>query len=722
MRIRNMSQCLRVSAVLGFIFPAVAIAVPPPGARTAQGRTIARKVSVPQPLSTDAAPSDALATGVDASGVTLLSHVPIADFGGGSSGSNDCWGYVSPSGREYALIGNYNGVGIAEVTNPTAPVVLTEIPHPGSTWSDMKVYDEYAYVVNENGGGLQILDLRLIDQGIVTEAPANPQEFSSAHNVALNPESGFLYPCGTSPIAGFLAYDLSAPANPQISQGWYWNDEYVHDVHFVNYDDCPYAGRSGPCEIAFASCGGAGLRIIDVTDKANMTTIGSSTYTGLAYCHQAWTTEDRKYLLIGDEGDELAFGISTATYVFDVQDVANPTHVSTFTNGHYAIDHNLYVRGNFMYAANYASGLRIFDVTDAPNAQEVAWYDTPSQPIVSYVGAWGVYPFLPSGNILISNMGTGLYVFDVTQVTGCFIDANCDDSNSCTTDTCEADGSCSHSDVASGDPCEDGDNCTFDGVCNGAGLCESTSVDTVPCTDDSACGLYSCGVGGFCECEPCVSVLPPVLTDPAMAENRYLTVSPGNAGQRTALEVVFADLAPPYEIYNGMRLWVTAPKTVSESGGDIDPVPGFPNFTAATLGCQPHFTDWGSLGSVSLYHGMIVPSSKYHVRVIGEGCVIAQIDDFSDFVAVTTARFGDVVGDTALSPPGPPDGEVVIADVLSVIAGFASVPGGARKKRTDLEPGTPDLLINISDVLVNLAAFSGVGYPFSAPAGPPPCP
>ena len=193
-------------------------------------------------------------------------------------------------------------------------------------------------------------------------------------------------------------------------------------------------------------------------------------------------------------------------------------------------------------------------------------------------------------------------------------------------------------------------------------------------------------------------------------------------GRRTALEVVFVDLARPYDIYNGMRMWVTAPQAVSESGGNVEPVPDVPNFTAATLGCQPHFTDWGALGSVSLYHPMIVPGSEYHVRVIGEACVIAEIDDFSEFVVATTSRFGDVVGDPALTPPGPPDGEVGIVDVLAVIKGFASVPGRARKARTDLEPGTPDLLINISDVLVNLLAFSGVPFPFDPPAGPPPCP
>ena len=722
MRIRSEAQFLAAMVVIGLLFPLRGVAVPPPGSRTSQGRVIDRQTLATQALSMEAANTDALAAGVDAFGVTLLSHVRHEDFGGGSNSSNDIWGYTSPSGREYALLGNHDGVGIAEVTDPRNPVVLTEIPHPASGWSDMKVYDEYAYVVNENGGGMQVLDLRLIDQGIVTVAPAHPQEFGNAHNIALNAESGFAYPCGTSPVIGFIAYDLSDPANPQTDPDWFWADEYVHDVHFVNYDDCPYGGRSGPCEIAFASCGGAGLRIVDVTDKANMTTIASRTYPGLDYCHQAWTTEDHKYLLMGDEGDEISFGFATSTYVWDVQDVANPTLVSTVTNGHFAVDHNLYVRGNFMFAANYASGLRIFDVTDAPNAQEVGWYDTPSLAIVWYVGAWGVYPFLPSGNILISNMETGLYVFDVTQVTGCFIDANCDDSNSCTTDTCEPDGSCSHADVASGVACEDGDNCTVDGVCDGAATCVSTPVSSIPCASDADCGIYSCGTGGFCECEQCVAVAEPVVDDPAMMQNRFLTFVPRNPGVRTALEVIFADLAPPYDLYNGMSMWVAEPQVVSENGGSVDPVEGFPVFMAATLDCVPHFMDWTSLGSISLHHPVIVPGGEYCIRAISEGCAVAGVDEFSPNLPLATSVFGDVVGDTSTNPPGPPDGAVVIADVLSVIAGFGSAPGAPLKARTDLEPGTVDRLINISDVLVDLAAFSGVPFPFAAPIGPPPCP
>ncbi len=101
-----------------------------------------------------------------------------------------------------------------------------------------------------------------------------------------------------------VAIDLSNPANPSIAG--IWGDRYAHDVYVTNYDDCPYSGRSGPCEIAFVFTGGSGLWIADVTNKSSMTTIGTLTYPHQAYCHQGWLTDDKRHILFGDEVEELS--------------------------------------------------------------------------------------------------------------------------------------------------------------------------------------------------------------------------------------------------------------------------------------------------------------------------------------------------------------------------------------------------------------------------------
>ena len=146
-----------------------------------------------------------------AANVGLLSNLSAADLG---SGANDVWGYVSPSGREYAIVGLQVGTAFVEVTNPTQPCLLTVIPDAASTWSDMATYQQYAYNVNENSGGIQVIDMTQIDGGVVELVRSiTTGGLSSAHNIALNPQSGYAYPCGTNVAGGgFMAFDPQPPS------------------------------------------------------------------------------------------------------------------------------------------------------------------------------------------------------------------------------------------------------------------------------------------------------------------------------------------------------------------------------------------------------------------------------------------------------------------------------------------------------------------------------
>ncbi len=127
-----------------------------------------------------------------AQGVTLLSWVTLPEMGTGAA--SGCWGYVSPSGREYALIGLGDGTGFVEITDPTYPQLIGKIDGPGSIWRDVKVYQHYAYVVTEGAdGGIQVVDLAQIDQGVVTLVNHVLSGGSpSTHTVALDPVSGYL--------------------------------------------------------------------------------------------------------------------------------------------------------------------------------------------------------------------------------------------------------------------------------------------------------------------------------------------------------------------------------------------------------------------------------------------------------------------------------------------------------------------------------------------------
>lgn len=340
-------------------------------------------------------------------GVELLSWVNLNEFPSNPSAGNDCWGYVSPSNREYALMGVRNAMAVVEITDPRNPVIIASISHPSSTWGDVKVYQDHCYVSNEEGGGIQVIDLSDVDNGNVTLVRSFGPDTN--HNVAIDEVSGYLYTCG-----GRFVYDLSNPANPvQVGQ---ITGQYLHDLQAVTYTEGPYAGR----QFVFGGSENRGVDIYDVTDKNNMFRLSRTSYPGVSYCHQLWLTEDKQYLIVNDELDEIdGYTDETLSRVFDVSDLSAPFLATTFTSGLPAIDHNLYIKGDFCFEANYRSGLRIFDVSDPLNAVETGWFDTyPGSDGPSFDGAWSVFPYFPSGNVIISDTTRGLFVVEVSGAMG----------------------------------------------------------------------------------------------------------------------------------------------------------------------------------------------------------------------------------------------------------------------------------------------------------------
>lgn len=340
--------------------------------------------------------------------------------------ANDIWGYVSPSGREYAILGLRTGTGVVDITNPDAPVVVGAITDNNSIWSDVRTYGHYLYNCNESGGGLQVISLEHVDpptRQISLVRSITQNGLQTSHTLAINEESGYLYLCGSNIGGGRLvAMRLSDPSNPTIV-GQALQAGYVHAAQVVSYTSGPYAGR----EIAFCYCGSQGLRIIDVTDKGNMFTMGSLIYPNTTYAHQGWLTADRRHVLVNDELDEVNLPNvnTTTTYVINVENLSSPQYVTTFTSGLGTVDHNLMIRNyntseglrSFVFEANYTSGLRVFDINNLNNVFEVGWVDTyPANNGFSMNGAWGVYSLLPSGMILVSDMQAGLVVVDPSLV------------------------------------------------------------------------------------------------------------------------------------------------------------------------------------------------------------------------------------------------------------------------------------------------------------------
>jgi len=340
-----------------------------------------------------------------ASNVTLLEHLPLGAFPSNPSSGNDCWGYVSPAGREYALMGLRDAVAVIDVTAATGPVIVASIPHSSSNWCDIRTYGTYAYAVNESGGGLDVIDLAQVDSGVVTLVQrVTDGGLGTCHNIAVDEDSGFLYLCAPNINQGRLvAMDLSDPADPQIAGNFPIAAGGVpHDAQIVTYASGPYAGR----EIAFCSSGTDGLEIYDVTDKSAMFLVSTGSYPNQIFTHQAWLSDDRQYLYVNDELDSI-----NETVVFDVSDINSPTFVSTYTSGVPATDHNVFYHQGRIFEAEYRAGMRVFDATDPVAPVQIGWIDTyPGDDSAGSGGVWGVYPFLPSGKVVISDKDRGFFL------------------------------------------------------------------------------------------------------------------------------------------------------------------------------------------------------------------------------------------------------------------------------------------------------------------------
>ena len=371
----------------------------------------------------------------DCQGVDLQSFLPIREIGGDRGiDLNDIWGWTDPqTGTEYALVGRTDGTAFVDVSDPTNPVYVGELPLTDgarvNSWRDVKVYKDHAFVVADNAGdhGMQIFDLTQLREVAPGEMPVTFEEtalydkVNSVHNIVINKESGYAYAVGSSGGGntcggGLHMINIEDPLNPTF-EGCFADRStgrsgtgYSHDAQCVMYNgpDQEYQGR----EICIGSNETA-ISVADVTDKDNPEAIATASYPDHAYVHQGWFTENQRYFYQNDELDELQGKAGgTRTLVWDMSDLDNPTLVNELTNAEGSTDHNLYVEGDRMYQSNYKSGLQIFDVSNPENPTEIAHFDT--QPYgensPGFQGSWSNYPYFESGIIVVSSIEEGMFV------------------------------------------------------------------------------------------------------------------------------------------------------------------------------------------------------------------------------------------------------------------------------------------------------------------------
>jgi choice-of-anchor B domain-containing protein len=304
----------------------------------------------------------------------------------------DIWGYAS-NGREYALLGSTGGTSIIDVTNPSNPVEVAFIPGPLAPpyeWRDIKTHLNYAYIVSEGtgqGSGMQIVDLSNLPSSASLVGTYNAT-FTSAHNMFI--ADGYAYVVGTS-SGGMHILNLADPTNP-VQTAYYSASGYIHDVYVWN--DTAYASSNNTYDV------------VSVLNKSNPQLISMSAALPGIYAHSGWLTEDKRYFVACEE-----FNVRDIT-IWDLQDRSTWDLVvdswQTTTNSPV---HNPFVLGDYVHISYYEDGYVVIDISDPENPEFAGQYDTnPGGSSGNYVGSWGVYPYLPSGITVVSDMQSGLYV------------------------------------------------------------------------------------------------------------------------------------------------------------------------------------------------------------------------------------------------------------------------------------------------------------------------
>ena len=367
----------------------------------------------------------------ECSDVDLLAFLPLTELGlrpGAGlplGGVSDVWGWTDPkTRREYALVGRRGGAGIVDITNPTSPTYLGLVLAEGGSAQDIKVYADHAFFIGSGNTGMPVFDLTRVrdvtDAPVTWEVDGRYDGIAAAHNLVIDTESGFAYPVGATGGGdtcggGLHMIDIREPVNPTFAgcytdtEGLIWQGR-THDAQCVEYSgpDQDFHGR----QICFASNETA-LRIVDVTDKDAAVPLAAATYPGMAYIHQGWLTDDQRYYYMNDELDELTgLAPTTRTLVWDVAELDDPVLVREYFGPTKATDHNLYIKGDRMYQANYQAGFRVVDISDRENPEEIGFFDTTpyegNPPTMG--GAFSAYPYFESGTVIVTSSQEGLFI------------------------------------------------------------------------------------------------------------------------------------------------------------------------------------------------------------------------------------------------------------------------------------------------------------------------
>lgn len=333
---------------------------------------------------------------------------------------SDIWGWVDPDdGTEYAIVGLFNGTSVVSLADPSNPIEVQFIPGGQSTWRDIKTWGDFAYVTTDQNGttdGLLVIDLTNAPDNI-TWFNWNPtiagQVLNTCHNIYID-EFGFAYLAGcNNNNGGMVIVDVfTTPGDPVLEA--LAPPAYSHDV--FTRDNLMYSSEINAGH----------LGIYDVSDKNNITLLATQP-TPFDFTHNAWLSDDSNTVFTTDEK------ANAPVAAYDISDLDNIVELDQFlpveTIGENVIPHNVHVWDDWLLISYYTDGGIVVDASNPSNLIEVGNFDTFLGGNGGFNGAWGLYPFLPSGLIIVSDINSGLYVLQPNLVNACWLEGFVTDAN-----------------------------------------------------------------------------------------------------------------------------------------------------------------------------------------------------------------------------------------------------------------------------------------------------
>ena len=293
----------------------------------------------------------------------------------GTTGYSGIWGYHDPlTGRELALMCLREGTWVVDATDPRQPVERGFFPGPVTTFNrEVTTFRQFAYVITEGGGGMQIIDLRNPLAPVLANTVTLPG-WNNTHTIAADHAAGTLW-CSGTPL-GLLVFDVATdPLNPRLLLTW--TTRYVHDTY----------PKNGLAWLSLVVDGE--LWLADTRSLPNLPILTRLPTPG-ARTHTAWTDSTDSLMLVS------ADVLNGPLQLYDVTNRVVPRPLGSYVVAGQDIHTHILADDKISHIGCIGGDYRAVDVSDPNAPAEFASYNG--------IASWSAYPFQPSGVIYVSDI------------------------------------------------------------------------------------------------------------------------------------------------------------------------------------------------------------------------------------------------------------------------------------------------------------------------------